>query len=74
MHMLSRTDLNSAELETVRVSRNRTTVITACGEVQTNEEAKVNVHDLELFAAFQILEDTPAVQAWKTVRRSRIFK
>ena len=49
MHMLSRKDLNSAELETVRVSRNRTTVITACGEVQTNEEAKVNVHDLELF-------------------------
>ena len=26
-----------------------------------NEEALVNVHDLDLFVAVQILEDTPAV-------------
>ena len=61
MHMLSRKDLNSAELETVRVSRNPTSVITADGEVQTNEDATVYVHDLDLFATVQILEDTPAV-------------
>ena len=48
MHLLSRKDQNSAELDTVRVSRNPTTVITAYGEVQTNEEATVYVHDLEL--------------------------
>ena len=41
MHMLSRKDLNSAELETVRVSRNPTTVIISNGEVQTNDEATV---------------------------------
>ena len=35
MHVLNRTDLNSAELETKRVSRNPTTVITAKGQVQT---------------------------------------
>ena len=35
MHMLSRKDLDSAELDTVRVSRNPKTVITANGEVQT---------------------------------------
>ena len=46
MHMLSRKDLNLAELETVRVSRNPTTVITANGEVQTKEEATVYVNDL----------------------------
>ena len=61
MHMLSRNDLNLAELETVRVSRTPTKVITANGEVQTNEEATENVHDLELFVTVQILEDTHAV-------------
>ena len=41
MHMLSRKDMNLAELETVRVSRNPTTLVTANGEVQSNEEAGV---------------------------------
>ena len=53
MHMLSRKDLNSAELETVRVSQNPTTVITANREVQTNEEAAVYVYDLDLFLTVQ---------------------
>ena len=46
MHMVSKKDLNSAELETMRVSRNPTTVMTANGEVQTREEATVYVEDL----------------------------
>ena len=46
MHMLSKKDLNSAELGTVRVSRNPTTVMTANGEVQTKY-----VYDLDLFVA-----------------------
>ena len=46
----------------VRVSRNPTTVITVNGEVQTNEEATVYVHDLELFVmAVHVLEDMPVV-------------
>ena len=61
MHMLSWNDLNLAELETVRISRTDTTVITANGEVQTKEEATENVHGLELFVTVQILEDTLAV-------------
>ena len=44
----NRKDLNSNELETVRVSRNPTTVITANGEMQTNEEAAVYVNDWDL--------------------------
>ena len=48
MHMQSRKDLNSSKLDTVRVSRNSTTVVTANGEVQTNEEATVCVYDLDL--------------------------
>ena len=61
MHMLSRTDLSSAELETLQRSRNPTTVITANGEVQTNEEATVYIHDLELFVTVQIHDETLAV-------------
>ena len=47
MHMLGRKDLNSAELETVRVSKSQTTVVTANGEVQTNDEATVYVKELD---------------------------
>ena len=61
MHMLSRKDLNSVELETVRMSRTPTMVFSPNGEVQTNEEATVYAYDLDLFLAVQILEDTPAV-------------
>ena len=42
MHMISKKDLNFAELETVTTSRSPTTVITANGEVQTHEEATVS--------------------------------
>ena len=49
MHMLSRKDLISAELETVRVSKSPTTVVAANGEVQTKEEATAYVKELDLF-------------------------
>ena len=61
MHMLSRKDLNSAELETVRVSKSPTTVVAANGEVQTNEEATVYVKEFVLLVTVKLLEDTPAV-------------
>ena len=59
--MLSRKDLNSAELETVRVSESPTTVVAANGEVQTREEATVYVKELDLLVTVKLLEDTPAV-------------
>ena len=43
MHVSSKEDLNLADLETVRVSRRPTTVITADGSVDTNEKATVYV-------------------------------
>ena len=48
--VLSNKDLSLDEMETLRRSRNITTVVTASGEVQTNEEALICVHDLNLFA------------------------
>ena len=38
MHVLSKKDLRSGELETLKRSRSPTIVVTANGEVQTNEE------------------------------------
>ena len=49
MHMVSKRDLNSAEFQTMRISKNPTTVMTANGEVQTKEEATVYVKELDLF-------------------------
>ena len=59
--MLSKKDLSSDELDTLRRSRNTTVVLTANGEVHTNEEAQVHVHDLNLFLTVQFPEETLAV-------------
>ena len=61
MHMISKKDLNSAELETVTTSRSPTAFVTANGEVQTHEEATVYVKELDIFLTMKVLEDTPAV-------------
>ena len=61
MHMVSERDLNSAELETMRISKNPKTVMTANGEVQTREEATVYVKVLDLFVTVMLIEETPTV-------------
>ena len=61
MHMVSRKDLDKAELETVRISTNPTMVMTANGEVLTKEEATVYVKELDFFVTVMLLEETPAV-------------
>ena len=59
MHVVSKRGLHPAELETMRISRNPTTVMTANGEVQTREEATVCVKELDLFVTVMLLENTP---------------
>ena len=49
MHMMSKKQLSSDELDTLRRSRNPTVVLTANGEVHTHKEAQVYVYDLDLF-------------------------
>ena len=60
-HMLSKRDLSSNGMKTLRRSRTPTVVVTANGVVQTNEEAQVYFHDLGLFVTVQLVEDTLAV-------------
>ena len=61
MLMVSKKDLNTVELDTVRISKNPTTVMTANGDVQSREEATDNVKEMYLFVTVMILEETPAV-------------
>ena len=61
MHMISKEDLNSAEMDTLTKSCSPTTVITANGEMQTHEEATVHVKELDIFLTMKVLEGMPAV-------------
>ena len=61
MHMVNKRDLTSAEVETMRISKSTTTVMTASDEVQTRREATVYVEELHLFVTVMLLEETPAV-------------
>ena len=61
MHMISRKDLNDAEMDTLTKSCSPTIVITANGEVQTHEETTVYVKELQKFLTMKVLENTPAV-------------
>ena len=61
MNMISKKDLNDAEMDTLTKSCSPTIVITANGEVQTHEEATVYVKELDIFLTMKVLEDTPAI-------------
>ena len=59
--MVSKKDLNDAEMDTLTKSCSPTIVITVNGEVQTHEEATVYVKELDIFLTMKVLENTPAV-------------
>ena len=59
--MISKKDLNSAEMDTLTKSCSPTIVITANGEVQTHEEATGYVKEFDIFLTMKVLENTPAV-------------
>ena len=55
MHMISKKDCNSADMDTFTKSCSPTIVITANGEVQTHEKRP------QIFLTMKVLEDTPEV-------------
>ena len=61
MHMMSKEELSSGKMDTVKRSRTPSVVLMANGDVQTHEEAQVFDQDLNLFVTLQPLEETPAV-------------
>ena len=58
MHMVSKRDLDSADLETMRTSCCSTTVMTVNGEVQTREETTVYVNQVDLLVKVMFLQDS----------------
>ena len=48
MHMISKKDLNSAEMDTLTKSCSPTIVRSANGEMQTHEEAAIYVKELDV--------------------------
>ena len=73
MHMVSERDLYSAELETMRISRSPTTVMTANGKVQTREEATVFIKELDLFLTVMLLEEPLPILSRETLRGSWVY-
>ena len=61
MHMISKKDLSEAEMDTLTKLCSPTIVLTANGEVQTQEEAIVYVEELGMFLTMIVLDNTPAV-------------
>ena len=55
MHMVSKKDLNKAELETWRISKNRTMVVTDNGDVQKKRRGNVDDPPLRTVALLHIL-------------------
>ena len=53
MHMISKKDLSNAEMDTLTKSTSPTIVISANGEVQTNEKAIVHVKELDIFLTYE---------------------
>ena len=69
MQMISKKDLNDAEMDTLTKSCSPTILITTNGEVQTHEEATVYVKELEYILDY----DSPqkyasSIVAWKALR------
>ena len=62
MHMVSRKDLNSAELETVRISKSPTNGDDRpTAKCQQKKRQQCTSGNLDLFVTVMLLEDTPAV-------------
>ena len=73
MHMISKKDLNSAEMDTLTTSTSPTIVIPANGEVQTHEEATVYVKELDIFLTLSPREHASSILARKALRCTRIL-
>ena len=62
MHMISKKDLSKAEMDTLTKSCSPTIVITANGEVKTQEEAIVYVKELDIFLTMKVRSESFAMK------------
>ena len=74
MHMLSKKGFKLRRTGIPSKVQEPTTVVTANGEVQTSEEAQVDVHDLELCVTVEMLDGTPAVLSLGNSAKSTVIR
>ena len=68
MHMISKKDLNDAEVDTLTKSCSPTIVITANGEVQTHEEVTVCVKELDFLLTESHRKHASSIVGWTALR------
>ena len=74
MNMISKKDLNYAEMDTLTKSCSPTIVITAIGKVQTHEEETVYVKELDIFFTMKVLQNmSPVLSLWKICMKTDIL-
>ena len=66
MHMISKKDLSEAEMDTLTKSCSPTIVITANGEVQTQEEAILYVKELDIFLTMKVSRTRQQCYRWES--------
>ena len=72
--MISKKDLNDAEMDTLTKSCSPTIVIAANGEVQTHEEATAYVEELDIFLDYESpRKHASSIVARKDLRSKLIF-
>ena len=69
--MISKKDSSEAEMDTVTKSCSPTIVLTANGEVQTQEEATVYVKELDILDHDSPRKHASSIVAWKALRWKR---
>ena len=75
MHVLSKRDLSSAEMDTLRRPRTSVTMVTANGEVQTTQKStSICSRSGPLRVCAIARGNANSIIAWKAFRRTRIFK
>ena len=74
MHMISKKDLNSAEMDTLTKSCSPTIVITANGEVQTHEEAAVCQRIGHILDYESLRKHASSIVVWKALTRSHRYE
>ena len=72
VHMMSKVDPRAEEQDTLTISQDPNTIITASGTIRKTEQAVVHVHDLDTLVTVQLLRFPGRALAGKNYAKKRI--
>ena len=70
VHLTSKVDPTAEVQDTITISQDPNTIITATGTIRKTEQAVVYVHDLDTLVTVQLLRFPAVLSLGKTTRRS----